>query len=58
MYGDNDLPPVLTDAAKRKGSLAAGHSKQVVIPHADHFYTGHEEEMVETVASFLNDTLK
>lgn len=58
MYGDNDLPPVLTGAAKRKGSLAAAHSRQVVIRHADHFYTGHEGEMVETVASFLNDTLK
>jgi len=58
MYGDNDLPPVLADAAKRKGSLAAAHSRQVVIPHADHFYAGHEGEMVETVASFLNDTLK
>lgn len=58
MYGDNDLPPVLAGAAKRKRSLVASHSRQVVIPHADHFYTGHEEEMVETVAAFLNETLK
>jgi pimeloyl-ACP methyl ester carboxylesterase len=58
MYGDNDLPPVLAGAAKRKHSLAASNSRQVVIPHADHFYTGHEGEMVETVAAFLNDTLK
>jgi len=58
LYGDNDLPPVLAGAAKRKRSLAASHSKQVVMPHADHFYTGHEGEMVDTVAAFLNDTLK
>ena len=58
MYGDNDLPPVLAGVAKRKRTLAAGKSRQVVIPHADHFYTGHEGEMVETVATFLNDTLK
>lgn len=58
LYGDNDLPPVLMGAGKRKQSLAAGHSRQVVIHHADHFYTGHEGEMVETVAAFLNDTLK
>ena len=58
MYGDNDLPPVLAGAAKRKHSLAASNSRQVAIPHADHFYTGQEGEMVDTVAAFLNDTLK
>jgi pimeloyl-ACP methyl ester carboxylesterase len=58
LYGDNDLPPVLMGAGKRKQSLEASHSRQVVIHHADHFYTGHEGEMVETVAAFLNDTLK
>ena len=58
MYGDNDLPPVLGGAAKRKSSLADSHSRQVVMPHADHFYTGHEGEMVEAVVAFLNDTLK
>lgn len=58
MYGDNDLPPVLGGAANRKHSLAAGNSRQVVIPHADHFYTAHEGKMVDTVATFLNDTLK
>ncbi len=58
LYGDNDLPPVRQNAVQRKRSLVAGTSRQVVIPHADHFYTGHEGEMVETVAAFLNDTLK
>ncbi|MGE5319590.1 MAG: DUF3530 family protein [Hyphomicrobiaceae bacterium] len=58
LYGDNDLPPVLAGAAKRKHGLADSHSRQVVIPRADHFYTGHEAEMVATVAAFLNDTLQ
>ena len=58
LYGDNDLPPVIMGAGKRKQSLMDGHSRQVVIPHADHFYTGHEGEMVDAVATFLNKTLK
>jgi len=58
MYGDNDLPPVLDNAQKRKGTLKAAGSKQLVIPHADHFYSGHEAEMVAAVADFLNATLK
>src|SRR5512143_2651422 len=58
LYGDNDLPPVLARAAQRKRSLAAKGSRQVVISHADHFYTGRESEMVAAVADFLNATLK
>lgn len=58
LYGENDLPPVLGNAAKRKGSLAGGASRQVVVPRADHFFTGHEGEMVSAVADFLNATLK
>jgi len=58
MYGDNDLPPVLAKAGKRKRSLAAKESKQVMIARADHFFTGREAEMVAAVADFLNATLK
>jgi len=58
IYGDNDLPPVLDKAQKRKGSLKAAGSKQVVVAHADHFYSGHEAEMVAAVADFLSATLK
>lgn len=58
LYGDNDLPPVLAGAAKRKNSLATQGSRQVKIAHADHFFTGHEGEMVSAVADFLNATLK
>jgi alpha/beta superfamily hydrolase len=58
LYGANDLPPVLANAGKRKQSLADKDSRQVVIARADHFFTGHEGEMVEAVADFLNATLK
>jgi len=58
LYGDNDLPPVLANAGKRKQSLTARDSKQVMISRADHFFTGREAEMVAAVADFLNATLK
>ncbi len=58
MYGDADLPLVLTHAGKRKQSLASTQSRQVVIAKSDHFYAGHEKEMVDAVATFLADTLK
>lgn len=58
LYGANDLAPVLTGAAKRRASLVDRHSRQETIPHADHFYTGHEAEMVDAVAGFLKTTLK
>jgi pimeloyl-ACP methyl ester carboxylesterase len=58
LFGDNDLPQVLANAQARKSSLAAEGSKQVIVPHADHFYGGHEAEMVTTVADFLKATLK
>lgn len=58
LYGDNDLPPVLANAGKRKQSLAARDSKQVMIARADHFFTGREAGMVAAVADFLNATLK
>ncbi len=58
LYGDNDLPPVLANAGKRKQSLADKGSRQVMIARADHFFTGREAEMVAAVADFLNATLK
>jgi len=58
LYGDNDLPPVLANAGKRKQSFAAAGSRQVTIGRADHFFTGREAEMVSAVSDFLNATLK
>jgi pimeloyl-ACP methyl ester carboxylesterase len=54
LYGGNDLPHVLSAAAKRKASLNNAASKQMVILGADHFYTGREEAMVKAVKDFLD----
>ncbi len=58
LYGENDLPPVLATAAQRKQSLASKASRQIVVPRSDHFFSGHEAEMVAAVADFLDATLK
>ncbi len=58
LYGENDLPPVLGNAAKRKQSLANKASRQVVVPRSDHFFSGYEAAMVAAVAEFLDATLK
>jgi pimeloyl-ACP methyl ester carboxylesterase len=58
VYGASDQPTVLEGAQKRKDSLNAAGSKQMVIIGADHFYTGHEAEMVTAVADFLIASLK
>lgn len=58
LYDENDLPPVLANAAKRKQSLANKASRQVVVPRSDHFFGGHEAAMVKAVADFLDATLK
>jgi pimeloyl-ACP methyl ester carboxylesterase len=55
MYGEQDLPPVLSMAAKRADSLKGNaKSKQVKVPGSDHFYNSHETEMVHEVKKFLD----
>jgi pimeloyl-ACP methyl ester carboxylesterase len=58
LYGENDLPGVLTNTQKRKKSLVQAGSKQVKVDRADHFFGGHEAKMVSEVAGFLDATLK
>jgi pimeloyl-ACP methyl ester carboxylesterase len=58
LYGENDLPGVLTNTQKRKKSLVQAGSKQVKVDRADHFFGGHEAKMVSEVADFLDATLK
>lgn len=57
-YGDHDLPAVLSNARSRKASFSNPASRQVVLPRTDHFFTGHENAMVSTVADFLDASLK
>ena len=58
LYGANDEPQVLAGALKRKISLKSNAtSRQIVIPDTNHFFAGHEDEMVQAVTNFL-DSLK
>lgn len=55
LYGENDLPPVLTNVKKRADSLKDNAAaKQVKVPKADHFFNNHEAEMVKAVQDFLD----
>ncbi len=55
LYGSKDLPQVLEGAPLRRASLIGnGASKQVVIPGSDHFFAGHEDDMVKAVKDFLD----
>ncbi len=55
MYGEYDLPPVLTLASKRAASLIGNvKSRQVMVPKSDHFMNNHEAEMMEAVTKFLD----
>ena len=55
LYGSRDLPQVLAGAALRRASLEGkAASKQVVIAGSDHFYAGHEDDMVKAVVHFLD----
>ncbi len=54
LYGENDLPHVLSATLRRKESLSNNASRQVVIPETDHFFAGKEEEMVKAVVNFLD----
>jgi pimeloyl-ACP methyl ester carboxylesterase len=55
LYGSKDLPQVLAGAALRRASLQGNPaSKQVVIAGSDHFYAGHENDMIKAVVDFLD----
>lgn len=58
MYGEHDLPPTLRADARRRGTLRSiSGSKQVMIPGADHHYTGKEKELAAAIRDFI-DALK
>lgn len=55
VYGENDLPHVLSSTVKRKNSfIVTSASKQIVIPNADHFFNGHEQSLVTIVKDYLD----
>lgn len=55
LMGEKDLPAVLDNAAKRAAVLRnLRGSAQISVAGADHFFNGHESELVRTVKLFLD----
>ena len=57
LYGQNDLPAVISHAAARAAGLKHGQSAQVVVPGADHFFAGQEAALIEQVRRWLDTAL-
>jgi len=57
LYGSDDLPQVLKQAAQRGKGLTQKGSSQKVLTGADHFFNGKDSELLETVKGFLDQTL-
>lgn len=60
VYGENDLPPSLDAAWRRRITLASAPepSRQVMIPGADHFYAGREDELARAIDAWLSEALR
>jgi len=60
LYGENDLDSVLASANSRKQSIngrkissSGSNSMQKIVPGADHFFDGHNEELINEVSTWL-----
>ena len=59
IYGERDFPGVRDSAAARAESLRRVRgSAQVEVPGADHFFSGHETELVRHIKTFLDMRLR
>ena len=59
IFGENDLAPVLQNAARRAGAIQhIRGSGQMQVAGADHFFTGMEDELLRQVRLFLDRRLK
>jgi pimeloyl-ACP methyl ester carboxylesterase len=59
LYGERDLRPVLEQAPARAASLAALRgSAQIEVAGADHFFAGHEGELVHRARLFLDQKFR
>lgn len=55
LYGENDLPDVLKNAKARKAALQGkAGSEQEMVAHADHFFDGMDEQLVDIVSKYLD----
>ena len=54
VFGENDLPPVLSAAwLRRAGQAFNSRAKQVMLPRADHHFTGQEKLLIDVIIKFL-----
>jgi len=59
VYGERDYPAVRDNAAARAESLRRVRgSAQIEVPGADHFFVGHEAELVRQIRLFLERALR
>jgi len=60
VYGENDLPPSVDAAWRRRITLASAPqgSRQAMIPAADHFYAGREDELARVLDAWLGEVLR
>lgn len=59
LYGEQGFPQVLANAGKRAEMLRRlKGSAQIMVPGADHFFNGKEEELVKNVRIFLDQALR
>lgn len=60
VYGENDLPPSVDAAWRRRITLASAPegSRQAMIAGADHFYAGKEDELARTISGWLETVLR
>jgi len=55
LYGENDLSHVLDSSEKRRISLFENEgSQQIIIPDANHFFSGQEDAMILKVKLFID----
>lgn len=58
LYGENDLPAVLKGAKRRAASIKnSKRSQQIMAPKTDHYFNGHQAELVKYVRDFLDNSL-
>ena len=53
VYAENDFPAVLEANPRRRAALGVAGSAQVMVPRADHYYTGREKELATEIHAFL-----
>lgn len=56
LYGERDLPQVLVNLKPRWSKAVKLHpaGRQEMVPGADHFFEGHDDELVSAVTGFLD----